>query len=60
LDGFHIFQAVYESVASKIRRRPVALDKGAVRAFTGLVTVCVLLLGVGALLLDILRPAVMP
>lgn len=60
LDGFHIFQAVYESVGSKIRRRPVALDKGAVRAFTGLVTVCVLLLGVGALLLDILRPAVMP
>lgn len=60
LDGFHIFQAVYEASASKIRRRPVELDKGAVRAFTGLVTVCVLLLGVGALLLDILRPAIMP
>ena len=60
LDGFHIFQAIYEVSASKIRRRPVTLDKGAVRAFTGLVTVCVLLLGVGALLLDILRPAIMP
>lgn len=60
LDGFHIFQAIYEVSASKIRRRPVTLDKGAVRAFTGLVTVCVLLLGVGALLLDVLRPAIMP
>ena len=56
LDGFHIFQSIYEHVASKIRRRQVRLDPALVGNFTRLVMVCILFLGVGAILLDIIRP----
>ncbi len=56
LDGFHIFQSLYEHLASKVRRRQVRLDPTLVGNFTKLVMVCVLFLGVGAILLDIIRP----
>lgn len=56
LDGFHIFQAIYEHLASKLRRKQVRLDPALVGNFTRLVMVCILFLGVGAILLDILRP----
>lgn len=56
LDGFHIFQALYEHAASKLKRRQVRLDPTLVNNFTRLVMVCLLFLGVGAILLDILRP----
>lgn len=56
LDGFHIFQALYEHIASKVRKRQVRLDPELINNFTRLVMVCILFLGVGAILLDILRP----
>jgi membrane-associated protease RseP (regulator of RpoE activity) len=56
LDGFHIFQALYEHIASRVKRRQVRLDPVLINNFTRLVMVCILFLGLGAILLDVLRP----
>lgn len=56
LDGSHIATATYEGVFSRIRRRPVRVNADFTRRLTTLTTWSVLLMGVGALLLDILRP----
>jgi regulator of sigma E protease len=56
LDGSHIATATYEGVASRIRRRPVRVNPVFTRRLTTFTTLSVLLMGVGALLLDIIRP----
>jgi regulator of sigma E protease len=56
LDGSHIATATYEGVFSRIRRRPVRINQDFNRRLATLTTWSVLFMGVGALLLDILRP----
>ena len=56
LDGSHIATATYEGVFSRIRRRDVRVNPDFTRRLATLTTVSVLLMGVGALLLDVIRP----
>lgn len=56
LDGGHVAVAAYEGIASRLRRRPVRVDRSRLAPLTAAVVSVVLVLGVVSLVLDVLRP----
>lgn len=60
LDGAHVGIAIYEGVASRLRRRKVVVDQNVLRPLTALVIACILALSVGTVLLDLLHPVRLP
>jgi membrane-associated protease RseP (regulator of RpoE activity) len=60
LDGSHIATAVYEGVMSRMRRKTVKVDPTFINRLASVTMAFVLMIGVGSLLLDILRPVVLP
>lgn len=60
LDGSHIATAMYEGIGSRIRRKEVRVNADFTRRLATLTTLVVLFMGVGAILLDILHPIMLP
>jgi membrane-associated protease RseP (regulator of RpoE activity) len=60
LDGGNTVIALYEGVASRLRRRQVRVDPARFAPLVRVVTVVLLLLGVSSLALDVLRPIALP
>lgn len=60
LDGAHASIAIWEGVMSRIRKREVKVSENVLRPLTALVMACVLVMGLGALLLDVIHPFNLP
>jgi membrane-associated protease RseP (regulator of RpoE activity) len=60
LDGGHVAIATYEKIASSIKRRRVQVDVQKLMPITAAVLFVLVILGLSALYLDIVRPVSSP